>query len=150
MENNLNIQIRRANISDIEQINRIEDCLEHRIISHNILSSTLDKDNYYYFIAIIDNNIVGYISTEFLVDHFDILAIAVLENYRRRNIGSILLNHVIAVCKELNINDIFLEVRCNNISAIKFYEKIGFHKISTRKNYYKDTNEDAYIYKKVV
>ena len=51
---------------------------------------------------------------------------------------------------ELNIQDIFLEVRCNNVSAITFYEKTGFKKISTRKNYYADTSEDAYIYKKMV
>lgn len=146
----MNIRIERANACDLEQIENIESSLEHRILSYDILSSTFAKDTYYYFVASINNNIVGYISAELLVDHFDILAIAVLKSYRRQNIGAMLLNKLIDVCKELNIQDIFLEVRCNNLSAITFYEKAGFEKISTRKKYYADTNEDAYIYKIVV
>lgn len=146
----MNVQIERANTYDLEQIENIESSLEHRILSYDILSSTLNNDTYYYFVARIDNNIIGYIAAELLVDHFDILAIAVLPSYRRQNIGATLLNKLIDVCKELNIHDIFLEVRCNNLSAIRFYEKFGFEKISTRRKYYSDTNEDAYIYKKVV
>lgn len=146
----MNIQIERANICDLEQIDNIELSLEHRILSYSILSSTLGKDAYYYFVAKIDNNIIGYISAEILIDHFDLLAIAVSKDYRRQNIATMLLDKLKDICKELDIKDIFLEVRCNNFPAIKFYKNSGFEKISTRKNYYADTNEDADIYKIVV
>lgn len=146
----MNVQIKRANTCNLNQIENIEVSLEHRILSYDTLSSSLDKQTYYYFVASVDNDIVGYISAELLVDHFDLLSIAILNDYRRQNIATLLLNKLIETCKELNIPDIFLEVRCNNLSAIQFYEKAGFEKISTRKNYYADTNEDAYIYKKVV
>ena len=150
MANNMEIQIAKAALEDIHQINNIETTLEHRILSYDLLSSTLNKDMYYYFVAKINEKIIGYIAAEFLVDHFDLLAIAVSNDYRRQNIATMLLNKLLNTCKELDITDIFLEVRCNNLSAIKFYERNGFEKISVRKNYYKDTSEDAYIYKIVV
>jgi len=47
----------------------------------------------------------------------------------------------------LNLLDktVFLEVRENNFSAISLYKKIGFKEINIRKNYYKDTGENALI-----
>ena len=148
--NNMNIQIERASLNDIKQIDDIELSLKHRILSYDTLNTTLNKESYYYFVAKINDIVVGYIAAELLVDHFDILAIAVLKEHRQQNIATLLINTLIKICQEKNIQDIFLEVRCNNIPAIKFYEKIGFEKISVRKNYYTDTNEDASIYKIVV
>ena len=137
-------------MQDIAQIENIESKLEHRILSYDTLSSTLDKDNYYYFVAETNNKIIGYIAAELLVDHFDLLAIAVLEGFTRHHVATSLLSRLETNASALNICDIFLEVRCNNMVAIKFYGKNGFEKISTRKNYYSDTGEDAYIYKKMV
>ena len=42
----MNIQIKRATINDLEQINSIEETLEHRILSCDLLSSTLRKGTY--------------------------------------------------------------------------------------------------------
>ena len=46
-----------------------------------------------------------------------------------------------------NIKKIGLEVRTNNINAIKFYKKHGFKKISTIKSFYQN-GEDAYLMEK--
>ena len=146
----MNIQIERVNLNNIKDINNIESSLKQRVLSYNILSSTLNSENYYYFVAKINDKIIGYMAAELLVDHFDILAVAVLQEYRRQNIATLLINKLIEICLALNIQDIFLEVRCSNLPAIKFYEKVNFKKINIRKNYYTDTNEDAYIYKIVV
>lgn len=146
----MNLTIKRASIQDLDEIEKIEISLEHRILSYSTLSSTLNDSNYYYFTAILNNAVVGYIAAELLVDHFDLLAIAVVKDFRNQNVATVLLNKLFNLCKELKIDDIFLEVRQNNLSAIALYEKSGFEKISIRKNYYIDTNEDAYIYNKVV
>ncbi len=144
----MNIQIREATINDLNSINNIEKTLEHRILSYDLLQATLDKDTYHYFIAICDDTVIGYTAAEHLVDHFDLLSIAVAKEYRGKKIASMLLDKLFNTCNHINVSDIFLEVRCSNFVAIKFYEKNGFEKISTRKNYYADTNEDAYIYLK--
>jgi ribosomal-protein-alanine N-acetyltransferase len=146
----MDIKIERATIQDLNEIEKIEANLEHGILSSSALSSTLNKNTYYYSVAKFDGAVVGYLSAEFLVDHFDLLAIAVEKDFRRQNVATYLLDKLYNLCSELKINDIFLEVRQTNLSAVSFYEKVGFEKISTRKNYYTDTNEDAYIYKKVV
>lgn len=146
----MDITIERATFQNLNEIEKIELSLEHRILSYTTLSSSLTQDTYYYFVAKMDNNVVGYLSAELLVDHFDLLSIAVDNNFRRQNIATALLDKLFSLCFDQKITDIFLEVRQNNLSAISFYEKVGFEKISTRKNYYTDTNEDAYIYKKVV
>lgn len=146
----MDVTVERATIQDFDKIENLEVNLEHRILSSSTLACTLNENTYYYFIAKTNGNVVGYLSAELLVDHFDLLAIAVDKKFRRQNVATYLLNKLFNLSIELNITDIFLEVRQNNSSAISFYEKIGFEKISNRKNYYTDTNEDAYIYKKVV
>ena len=146
----MEITIQKATIQDLDEINNIELELEHRILSYDTLSYSLKQDMYYFFVAKKDDIILGYIAAQLLVDHFDLLAIAVSNKFRRQNIATLLLNKLFSTCKELNISDVFLEVRCNNLSAINFYTKNKFKKISERKNYYKDTNEDAYIYMKEV
>ena len=73
-----------------------------------------------------------------------------MKEYENNGIATLLLNTVFNFAKENNITRIFLEVRPSNIHAIKLYEKNDFKTISTRKNYYKDNNEDAIIYLKEI
>ena len=48
--------------------------------------------------------------------------------------------YLIKELKYRGIKDILLEVRENNIQAIKFYLRLGFEKISVRKNYYMENS----------
>ena len=146
----MDILIKRVNGNNLDEIEIIEKDLEHRILSSTILNATLNKENYYFLLATLNNIPVGYIAAEHLVDHIDILSIAVIKDYRKKHIATLLLNELLKLVSSLDIQSIFLEVRCNNISAIKFYEKNEFKKIDCRKNYYTDTNEDAYIYIKTI
>ncbi|VWL85167.1 GNAT family N-acetyltransferase [Oceanivirga miroungae] len=77
---------------------------------------------------------VAYIIVIDSIDVYEIFEIGVLKEYRRKNIASKLIDSL-----DLD-KDIFLEVREDNIAAIKLYEKKGFKKVSIRKNYYKDKN----------
>ena len=69
---------------------------------------------------------------------------AVDENYRRLGIGSQLIQEFEKNLPEY-INDIFLEVRESNSPAIGLYEKYGFKKISIRKNFYSNPDENAVV-----
>ena len=46
------------------------------------------------------------------------------------------LDDLIENLKSKGVTSLFLEVRESNVSAIKLYEKLGFIKLSVRKNYY--------------
>ena len=94
----------------------------------------------------VDNEIIGYVMTAYVLDEADILTIAVHPNYRRRGVADKLLVEIFEVLSKKGVNIIFLEVRRSNESAVKLYQKKGFKKISERKNYYGD--EDALIFVK--
>ena len=65
---------------------------------------------------------------------YEILLIYVRKRFRKKGLGTKLLNKI-----EENINflnKIYLEVSKNNSHAIAFYKKMKFNKIYTRKNYF--------------
>ena len=70
------------------------------------------------------------------VDTADILNIGIDPDLQRQGYATGLLNHLIEELRKRHICEILLEVRVGNKSAIQFYKKQGFEKISVRKNYY--------------
>lgn len=86
-----------------------------------------------------DGKILGFIDYITLYENTDILYIVVNQNYRKKGIGTLLLNEMI---KRENCKHIMLEVKETNIDAIKFYETNNFKTIRIIKNYYE--NIDAY------
>ena len=74
-----------------------------------------------------------------------IVSISVLEEYRRRGIGSMLMEKVIDECKAANA--IFLHTRVSNYSAQHLYGKYGFQKKSYSYMYY--GNESAVIMRRL-
>ncbi|MEG1597635.1 MAG: ribosomal protein S18-alanine N-acetyltransferase [Bacilli bacterium] len=82
----------------------------------------------------LDNMIVGFINYNFMYGKIEIININVLEAYQNKKIASNLLETLIN--KEKDFINILLEVREDNIFAIKLYEKYGFEKIGIREKYY--------------
>ena len=146
MENK--IKLVETTLSHLNRIDEIQKMYEHEILSISSIEEDFKSNTYYYISAILEENLVGFAGISILVDHADILGIAVDKNHTRKNIASTMLKHIIEICKKMDLDNIFLEVRESNIPAINLYEKHGFKKISIRTNYYKDNNEDALIYVK--
>ena len=108
----------------------------------NVLdNSFIDKESLYYdldnnpfgrvLVYIKDDQVLGYLYYSDIYDRIEINQIEVLEKFRCKGIASSLLEELIKQKK-----DITLEVRENNIPAIKLYEKFGFKKIAVRSKYY--------------
>jgi len=78
-----------------------------------------------------------------------IMTISVLEDYKRFNIGSQLLNELINIHRNVKqIKYINLHVQVNNQSALNFYLKHNFENVRTIENYYTDIEpRDAYYLK---
>nr|CAG4650514.1 EOG090X0ED2 [Sida crystallina] len=81
-----------------------------------------------------------------------IMTLGCLAPYRRRGIGSIMLQHVLNyVEKAGNFQSILLHVQVNNQSAIDFYKKFGFEIVETKEQYYKRIEPaDAHVLMKVL
>ncbi len=99
-------------------------------------------------VAVVGGQVVGYICVRTILDLTHLLNLSVLPEFRRHGIGSMLLNSVLLMLRELNSDcDLTLEVRESNIAAIKLYEKFGFVVSGRRRDYFKKPEEDASIMK---
>jgi ribosomal-protein-alanine N-acetyltransferase len=78
------------------------------------------------------------------------LQIAVSASFRRRGIGDILLERLIADARTRGAASIFLEVRSQNAPAIAMYEKRGFQRVGKRPKYYDSPVEDALILRRTL
>lgn len=92
----------------------------------------------------IDEKIIGYVDLWIAYENAEIANIGVDKNYQRNGIASELLSFCMQKVNDAKCENITLEVRISNLPAICLYEKYGFKKVSTRKNYYAD-GENAYL-----
>jgi ribosomal-protein-alanine N-acetyltransferase len=74
-----------------------------------------------------------------------ILNFAVSPDARRRGVGSQMVQRLIDKLAQQRRTTINLEVRETNVAAQLFFSKRGFRAVSVLKNYYDDTDEDAYL-----
>ena len=116
--------------------------------SENALRMELTKENSRFFVAIIKNEVSGYIGANNVLGEVYIDNIAVFSNFRGLGVATTLLNHLISVSKEENCDLVTLEVRESNTIARKLYEKLGFKNVGVRKNFYDQPKEDGIIYTK--
>lgn len=98
-----------------------------------------------YFVAKDGEKIVGYAGMWHVVTEGQITNVAVLDEYRGQKVGSLLMEALIKTAEEREMIGITLEVKISNYPAQKLYTKYGFKPEGFRKNYYKDTNEDAVV-----
>ena len=101
-----------------------------------------------FIVAKDDEKVVGFAMCWFIMDECHIGNIAILPEYRRKGIATLLLNELLKSTKEHGTNYLLLEVRKSNEPAIALYKKMGFKEFVVRKKYYKNPNgtyEDAII-----
>mgnify|MGYP000619918761 CR=1 FL=1 len=109
--------------------------------NYEILKSELESNNSYFFVAKnISGEIVGFSGIKIILDEADIMNIVIKKTYRNQGIGTLLLENLILLAKDLNISTLFLEVNEQNKPAIHLYEKLGFEKLGVRKKYYNNNN----------
>lgn len=143
-----NIKIEKMNLTDLEAIKNILASNFDDFWNYNILKEELQNENSKYLVAKIDCDVVGFAGIKIVLDEADIMNIVVKKDFRNQGIGKLLLKDLLALCSEIGIITINLEVNEDNLHAIHLYENFGFKKISVRKNYYKD--KDGLFMRKVL
>ena len=75
----------------------------------------------------------------------EIYRIAVLPEERERGVGYRLLDFATKTERGRGLETVFLEVRSQNVAAIRLYSSYGFEKVGFRKGYYKNPDDDAIV-----
>lgn len=139
------IWIRLMTKEDIEQVSKIEKITFSMPWSKEALIQSLEQKGSIYLVACDEDKIVGYCGLWNIVNEGNINNVAVLNEYRGRQIATTMLKKLIELGNQMQINAYTLEVRTSNEAAIQLYLKLGFIIEGTRKNYYESPTEDAYI-----
>ncbi len=113
--------------------------------SETLLKNDLLNEKRKSFFAYYNDEPIGYINFEVILDEIELYRICVLEEFRQYGIGTKLMNKMVEYFNENNCKKIFLEVDKENFGAIKLYENFGFKKVAERKNYYQN-NHDALVF----
>ncbi|MBV9609348.1 MAG: ribosomal protein S18-alanine N-acetyltransferase [Acidobacteria bacterium] len=89
---------------------------------------------------------VGFIVARAIGPEWEIENVAVAAQARRQHVGTQLVRAVLDLARRDRGTSVHLEVRASNAAARALYETCGFDHIGTRKDYYRDPDEDAVLY----
>ena len=141
--------VRELNVSDLEEILKIEESLYVDPWNKQAYLRDLENDIAYNYVLEHDGIIIGYYGFWIMFDNIDITKVSIRKEFQGLGLSHILMNDLFARINNVDIKTITLEVRVSNESAINLYKKHGFKQICIRKNYY-GNKEDAYILQKEV
>lgn len=140
------LQIKPMRLEDLEAVMEIEEkCFILPWSKLSFLHELLDNERAYYYVAVKDQQILGYIGMWIVLDEGHITNLAVHPSYRRQGVGRALLKNLAFEGKKMGLNYLTLEVRISNLPAQILYKEVGFVEAGVRPGYYQDNREDALI-----
>ncbi len=96
-------------------------------------------------VAELDDRVVGFMVYELHKNRLHLLNFAVAPDMRRRGVGHAMVEKLVGKLSLDRRNRIMLEVRETNLAAQLFFRSAGFRAISVLRDFYEDTEEDAYL-----
>ena len=142
------IQFTQMKAEYVPQVAQLEKLCFSDPWSEKSIASELDSSWSYWVVAVEDGQVVGYIGSQSSYEQADIMNVAVHPDWRRRGIAESLIDCLVKELRTRNCMALMLEVRASNAPAIALYEKMEFHQVGLRKNYYRNPKEDALILRK--
>ncbi len=80
-----------------------------------------------------------------ILEEAHITILAIHPDWRRQGLGQLLLYALLRNATKCKLERATLEVKPSNQAALSIYQKFGFIEAGRRRNYYRDTGEDALI-----
>lgn len=140
------ISIRQASLEDLDRIHEIEKTSFSNPWSRRNLELDLgNKLLTYYEVILIHGIVIGYMGAYVFGDEAHISNVAIDLDFRESGYGTRLLDHYMESLQARGVKDFTLEVRDDNMAALKLYASQGFVPEGVRKNYYADLGRDAIV-----
>jgi ribosomal-protein-alanine N-acetyltransferase len=96
-------------------------------------------------VAECDEQVVGYMIYELHKQRLHLLNLAITPQCQDIGIGTQMIQKLLSKLSYERRNRIMLEVRETNLKAQIFFRGMGFRAISVLKDFYRDSDEDAYL-----
>ena len=149
------VGIRRAEISDLEEIYRIEvECFPEDAFTPSFIKTLVEDSNSIFLVATLNERIAGFVIGTLenfrgkTVGH--IYSIDVKSEYRGKGIGSLLLKSIEEALRKSGAKECYLEVRVDNLVARNLYFKFGYRVFSVLKNYYGAGKDGILLMKRLI
>ena len=139
------MEFRRSIPKDATGIARREEEIFSDAWSYRDVQDLICTEGGMCFTAVDGDEVIAYVIGRLIAPEGEIYRVAVAPHKRQRGIGYRLLDYAVKTSKGQGLERLFLEVRSRNVPAINLYRAYGFKEIGTRKNYYKDPQDDAIV-----
>lgn len=98
-------------------------------------------------VAEFDGTVVGYAILSVGAGEAHVLNVCVASEFRCRGLGRRLLEHLFDLSRAAGAQELFLEVRPSNTTAIRLYQSLGLEQVGMRRGYYQAEGgrEDAVV-----
>ena len=92
--------------------------------------------------------LIAFLVANHLGPEWELENVVVESTFRRKGVGTRLLNEWLTRARSTNSESVFLEVRESNQAAQALYLKWGFEQSGRRREYYSNPPEDAILYRR--
>jgi ribosomal-protein-alanine N-acetyltransferase len=90
------------------------------------------------------NQLLGYAVLMMYPPEAELHALAIDRSFQNRGVGQVFVSHLVKKAADSGIERIYLEVREDNVAAIKLYKNSGFIQTGVREDYYRgDTHPES-------
>lgn len=139
------MNIRNANEFDLDFIYNLGQENLPTSFTKSSLLNYINMQETYYVLVIEDDELAGYIIYWQSDVYAEVIDLVIKEDKRGKGYATALMEKMINTIVINNAKALSLEVSVKNIKAIKLYEKLGFTKSKSLKNYYKDSDAILYV-----
>ncbi len=135
------VKIRPLRWWDLERVLTIERAVfESNAWPAESFWAELAREDRYYVVAE-DEVVRAYGGLWIAVPDCDVQTVAVDPKMQGRGIGRVLLDHLVQHARDIGCRRVHLEVRSDNVPAIRLYESRGFARVRLRERYYPDLSD---------
>ncbi len=141
------VVVRGLSIDDLDQVLAIENVCFSTPWTLTSFQYEIKNSDTIFKVVVVDDHVVGFVCIRSMLDITHVMDLAVLPAMRKRGIGCVLLKEALKELRKQRPEtaQVTLEVRESNMAAIRVYEKSGFKKAGSRKQYFRKPDEDAVI-----
>lgn len=128
---------------DVDEVFEIEKMIFENPWDISKLITYACKTRYVGSVSKHKEKVIGFMFHEIQKNKLDIIRFAVHPDFRHMGIGTQIVKYLVKLSK--NKRQITIKVPEKNLGAQLFFKKQGFRAIKVLHNFYKDSNEDAFL-----